>query len=165
MYLLSRYNNKEKKNNFYHEIIVPLIFVALWVAGLTFSILNPQLPFLEQNNECTSLLTGLIYIYIIFILEVIVTFTDIHNVYRLYNAKKLLLEISLKTILPNIILTICSFIWYSCHTEIEWLIPFVLLSACVKLEEVWLANNGDVVFIKQQKRMGKDNIFRPQQLS
>lgn len=167
MYILKRYRDKkkDKKKNFYHEIVVPIIFVALWIAGLTFSIINPLLPFLDANNTCTSLLSSLVYIYIVFIAEVIVTFTDIHNVYRLYNAKKLLLEISGKKILPNIGLTIVAFIWYYYHQETVWLLPFVLLSAFIKFQEVWLANNGDVVFAKQQERMDKDNIFRPQQLS
>ena len=166
MYILKRYKDKkDKKINFYHGVVVPFIFVALWIAGLTFSIINPILPFLDPNNSCTSLLSSLVYIYIVFIVEVIVTFTDIHNVYRLYNAKKLLWEISWKKLLPNIGLTIVAFIWYYYHQKIVWLIPFVLLSAFIKFQEVWLANNGDVVFTKQQEKMDQDNIFRPQQIS
>lgn len=167
MYIINLYKGKEgdKNSNFYHEMVVPFIFVALWIAGLVFSIINPRLPFLDTNNSCTSLLSSLIYIYIIFIVEVVVTFTDIHNVYRLYNAKKLLLEISTKKILPNVILTFAAFVWYYYHQETVWLVPFVLLSAYIKFQEVWLANNGDVVFAKQQKRMDKDKIFKPQQIS
>ena len=167
MYILQRYKDKKnnRKKNFYHEIVVPLLFVALWIAGLTFSIINPLLPFLDSNNTCSSLLSSLVYIYVVFIVEVLVTFTDIHNVYRLYNAKKLLLEISSKKILPNILLTIIAFVWYYYHQEAIWLAPFVLLSAYIKFQEVWLANNGDVVFAKQQEKMDADNIFKPQQIS
>ncbi len=169
MYLL--YRNKDRKKeenyNFYHGIIVPSLFVALWVAGLAFSIQNPQLPFLNSNNNetATNLLSSLVYIYIIFIVEVFVTFTDIHNVYRLYNAKKLLLRISMETILPNVILTILAFIWYYNSKEEICLLPVVILSACIKFEEVWLANNGEKVFTRQQEKMDKDKVFRPQQLS
>lgn len=166
MYILKRYKDgeKDKKKNFYHEIVVPLIFVALWIAGLTFSIINPLLPLLDPNNTCSMLLSSLVYIYVIFIIEVIVTFTDIHNVYRLYNAKSLLIETSGKWILPNIALTIGAFAWYYHHQEIIWLIPFVLLSALIKFQEVWLANNGDVVFVMQQEKMDSDHIFKPKQM-
>lgn len=167
MYILQRYKDKKnnRKKNFYHEIVVPLIFVALWIAGLTCSIINPLFPFLDSNNSCSPLLSSLMYIYVIFIVEVLVTFTDIHNVYRLYNAKKLLLEVSRKKILPNIVLTLGSFIWYYYHQEPIWLVPFVFFSALIKFQEVWLANNGDVVFAKQQEKMDTDNIFKPQQIS
>lgn len=167
MYILSIYKDSKKGGNynFYHGIIVPLLFVALWVAGLAFSIQNPQLPFLNSNNSETTLLSSLVYIYIIFIVEVFVTFTDIHNVYRLYNAKKLLLRISGGTILPNVVLTILAFIWYYNSQKTFCLVPVVILSACIKLEEVWLANNGEYVFAKQQEKMDKDKVFRPQQLS
>jgi len=166
MYILKKYDKfKKEKKNFYHEIVVPLIFVALWIAGLTFSIINPLLPFLDSTNTCSSLLSSLVYIYVVFIIEVVVTFTDIHNVYRLFNAKSLLIEISIKKILPNIILTLLAFVWYYYHQEILWLLPFVFLSAYIKFQEVWLANNGDVIFAKQQEKMDSDHIFRPQQIS
>lgn len=167
MYILKKCkNNDDNRNkNYYHEKVVPPIFVALWIAGLTFSIINPQLPLLNSNNACTSLLSSLVYIYIIFIIEVIVTFTDIHNVYRLYNAKGLLWKITRKIILPNILFTIVALIWYFYHQEIIYLVPFVLLSACIKFLEVWLANNGETVFVKQQKEMNVNQIYKPHKLS
>ena len=166
MYLIKEYFDKKADKNkcFYHERVVPFIFVALWIAGLTFSIINPPLPLLGESI-CTSLLSSLVYIYFVFIIEVFVTFTDIHNVYRLYNAKKLLWEIFYKRILPSILLTIGAFIWYYYHQRTIWLMPFVFFSAYVKFEEVWLANNGDTVFTNQQQKMDKDKIFRPQKLS
>lgn len=167
MYFINRCKEryKDKNKNIYHEIVVPFIFVALWIAGLALTILNPLLPFFDSKTECSILISSLTYIYIIFIVEVIVTFTDIHNVYRLYNAKKLLIQITTYTILPNIVLNVLAFRWYCHHQESDLLFLFVLFSACIKLEEVWLANNGDTVFAYQQEKMNKENIFIPKEIS
>lgn len=163
MYILK--NSKTNLKYPYHEMIVPWIFVALWIAGLALSIINPQLPYLGESNSSKQLLSSLTCIYGVFICEVVVTFTDIHYVYRLYNAKKLLWEITYKTIIPNILFTLVAFVWFYYHQEPLWLIPFVFLSSIIKLEEVWLANNGDNLFIRQQKKMKKENVYIPQKMS
>lgn len=149
----------------YHKKYVPWIYVALWIAGLMLSILNPILPCLDLQTPNALLLNSLLYIYGIFVIEVFVTFTDIHNIYKDYSAKKLLRKITLRTILPNMVLTILSFLWYYSHQEMFWLLPFVLLSAYMKYLEVWLANNGDDIFTKQEKRDKESNKLKPQPLS
>lgn len=164
--ILTGYIDKLKgQENFYHKIIVPILFVCLWVAGLAFTIIDSKLPTTVLSEDFPVLLRGLVYIYFIFIVEVVVTFTDIHYVYRLYNAKKLLYHVLLCTILPNVLLTIANLVWFYYHPDIVWLVPFVFLSGYIKYKEVWMANNGDILFAKQQSELNKDFIFRPQQTS
>lgn len=166
MYILrSCFNKLRVGKECYHEVIVPILFTSLWISGLVFTILDPPLPFWTGVNNCPPLLRGIIYIYFVFIVEIGVTFTDIHYVYRLYNVKKLLFHVILYTILPNFLFTILALVWYYYHQENTWLIPFVFLSAYIKYKEVWMANNGDVLFARQQKKMEKDFILKPQQIS
>lgn len=166
MYIMTKLKRSDgQKNNRYHELVVPLIFVALWVAGLTLTIINPQLPCPNADNPCPSVLSNLACIYVIFIIEVFVTFTDINYVYRPYKAGKYLWKIVYARILPNIALTILAFIWYYHHQTDCWLIPIVALSAIVKWREVWLANNGETVFVESQKEARKDDILTPKKIS
>lgn len=154
----------QEENHQYHEIIVPLIFVALWVAGLSLSIINPQLPYVDESNPCSKMLSGLVCIYVVFILEVLVTFTDINNVYCLYKSKSYLLKIVFKRIIPNIVLTVIAFGWYYYHQSEYWLIPFVILSSVIKWQEVWLANNGEKIFSKLQILPKEENLLAPKKI-
>ncbi len=166
MYIITKFKRSDgQKNNRYHELVVPLIFVALWIAGLTLTIINPQLPYLNANNPCSTILSSLTCIYGVFILEVFVTFTDINYVYRPYKARKYLWKITYSRILPNIALTVIAFVWYYHHQSVYWLIPFVVLSSIIKLREVWLANNGETVFVESQKETHQNNILNPKSLS
>ena len=97
-------------------------------------------------------------------MEVFVTFTDIHCIYKDFSAKKLLCKITLQTILPNMVLTMLSLYWYYSHQEMFSLLPFVLFSAYLKYKEIWLANNGDDIFTKQKKRNKEPNKLKPQPL-
>ena len=166
MYIMTKLKRGDgQKNNRYHELVVPLIFVALWVAGLTLTIINPKLPYLNASNPCSVILSSLVCIYVVFVLEVFVTFTDINYVYRPYKAGKYLWKITYARILPNIALTILAFVWYYHHQSVFWLIPFVALSSIIKWREVWLANNGETVFVESQKETRKDNILKPKTIS
>jgi len=166
MYIITKSKISDgQKDNKYHELVVPLIFVALWVAGLTLTIINPQLPYLNASNPCSTILSSLACIYVVFILEVFVTFTDIRYVYRPYKAGKYLWKIAYARILPNIILTILAFVWYYYHQSVFWLIPFVVLSSIIKWREVWLANNGETVFVESQTETHQNNILTPKTLS
>ena len=166
MYIMTKLKRDDgQRNNKYHELVVPLIFVALWVAGLTLTIINPQLPCLDASNPCSAILSSLACIYVVFIIEVFVTFTDINYVYRPYMAGKYLWKMVYARILPNIVLSILAFAWYYHHQRGFWLIPFVALSAIIKWREVWLANNGETVFVESQKETHQDSILTPKTLS
>lgn len=142
-----------------------MIFVALWVAGLALTIINPKLPFIDANTSSAETLSSLLCIYSVFIIEVFVTFTDINCVYRPYRAKKFLWKIVLMEILPNIALTVGAFIWYYHHQKVCWLLPFVILSAIIKWRVVWLANNGEKIFVESNKNVRQDNILTPKTIT
>lgn len=165
MYIMAMFKRSDgQEHNKYHELVVPLIFVALWVAGLAITFINPLLPYLNTSNPCSAILSSFVYIYVVFIIEVFVTFIDINYVYHPYKAGKYLWKIVYSRILPNIAFTILAFVWYYRHQSGFWLIPFVVLSAIIKWREVWLANNGETVFMESQKTARQDNILKPKTL-
>ncbi len=162
MYVLTKLkDNGSQRRNKYHEVDVPLIFVVLWVAGLALTIINPQLPYIDANTPSAAILSSLVCIYFVFIIEVFVTFTDINCVFHPYKAKTYLWKIVLMEILPNIALTVGAFIWYYHHQKVYWLLPFVALSAIIKWREVWLANNGEKIFVESNKDVPQNNILTP----
>lgn len=164
--MADNHNNNNKTgipDDIMHKKIVPILHASLWFLGLLATKYAAKWLGVEPEKENVLNMLNVLPAFIVFILEIAVTFQDI----RVSHNAGQLLHMQTSSIFARfcLVVGIVAFfgILYAIKPEAEWMFIMLMLSSVVlKHMEYFLLNNLDT-FIVEKPRDISEVIYEPAQ--